>query len=104
MGVRSGRHAAVAGLAARGGAWWTCTPQVGTKHPRQAVVRGAFEEPPLAELMAQVADRWAYITWTEIASVIQRQAAAFHHLDDPSVRASIVRTARCVNRAISWHT
>lgn len=48
-----------------------------------AVHARAATPPPLGELMRRVADGWAYVTWSEIEAVTERQSAALHSFDDP---------------------
>jgi len=63
----------------------------------------ATDAPPLHQLIANVDDSYAWITWTELERIVNKQAKQFTNADD-DVTSAIRRTAAFISRAVAWHT
>lgn len=71
--------------------------------PLTAVHARAAAPPPLQYLVAKVDEAVAWLTWSELASVVREQAGSFQN-PDASVTASIMRMASALDRAVRWHS
>lgn len=58
---------------------------------------------PDRDIWRRIPEIWAWITWSEIRTVVTDQLAAFTNTD-PSVHAAVTRAADSIVRAIAWHT